>query len=159
MKKTLFVMCGCPGSGKSTWVQEQIKDCKYETAWVSRDVIRFSMVAEDEEYFSKEDDVFRIFCETIQKELDAGKVVYADATHLNEKSRNKTLDKLNLEGVDVYMVNFNLPVETCLKQNENRKGTRAYVPRSVIRRMHAQSVEPSENEKYSYTSILNIRAN
>jgi predicted kinase len=157
--KSLFIMCGCPGSGKSTWVQEQIKETKYETAWVSRDAIRFSMVAEDEEYFSKEDDVFRIFCETIQKELDAGKVVFADATHLNEKSRNKTLDKLNLDDVKVFAVNFNLPVEICLKQNENRRGTRAYVPRSVIRRMHCQYVEPSDNEKYDYTNILNITIN
>lgn len=153
---SLFMICGCPGSGKTTWVQDQIKNTKYDTAWVSRDVIRFSMVAEDEEYFSKEDDVFRIFCETIQKELDAGKVVFADATHLNEKSRNRTLDRLNLNGVEVNMVNFNLPVEVCLKQNENRKGTRAYVPRSVIRRMHAQYVEPNNNEKYPYTHILNV---
>lgn len=154
--KSLFVMCGCPGSGKSTWVQEQIKKMNVETAWVSRDAIRFSMVAEDEEYFSKEDDVFRIFCETIQKELDAGKMVFADATHLNEKSRNKTLDKLNLDGVNIFMVNFNLPIEICLKQNENRKGTRAYVPRSVIRRMSAQYVEPSDDEKYTYTGILEV---
>lgn len=157
--KSLFVMCGCPGAGKSTWVQEQLKDTKYDAVWVSRDAIRFSMVSEDEEYFSREDEVFKTFCETIQKELDAGKVVYADATHLNEKSRNKTLNSLNLEGVNVYMVDFNQPVEVCLKQNENRKGTRAYVPRSVIRRMHAQFDAPTDNEKYSYTGIISIRAN
>ena len=143
-------MCGTPGSGKSTWVKKQIAECKYPTAWVSRDNIRFGMLQDGEGYFSHENDVFETFCNTIQKELDAGKVVFADATHLNEKSRNKTLDKLNLEGVNIYAVDFNMPVEVCLEQNENRVGTRAYVPRSVIRRMSSQYVAPGENEKYKY---------
>lgn len=83
--------------------------------------------------------------------------IFVDATHLNEKSRNKVLDRLNLANVDLYAVNFNLPLEICLKQNELRRAdSRAYVPRSVIRRMAAQYVPPHEGEKYTYKAILDI---
>lgn len=152
-QKNLFLLCGTPGAGKSTWVKAQIENCKYPVALVSRDAIRFSIIKDDEDYFSHETEVFDEFCRQIQAELDAGKTVYADATHLNEKSRNKTLDKLNLEGVELYAVCFDASVETCLERNENRTG-RAYVPRSAIRRMHSQFTIPSDHEKYKYHVLI-----
>lgn len=154
--KSLFLMCGTPGSGKSTWIKSQTENMKYPYAIVSRDAIRFSMVNEDEEYFSKEDAVFEEFIKQIRSALAICDVVFADATHLTEKSRNKTLDRLNLKDVDVYPVNFDLPESVCLDQNENRKGTRAYVPRSAIRRMHTQYVAPTDGEKHKYKDILTI---
>lgn len=45
---TLYVICGIPGSGKSTW----IKNHTSSEILVSRDAIRFDMVKEDEPYFS-----------------------------------------------------------------------------------------------------------
>lgn len=39
-------------------------------------------------------------------------------------------------------------LETCLKRNEMRRGTRAYVPEKQIRRMYAQFIEPSLNEGF-----------
>lgn len=147
-----------PGSGKSTWIRKQLVDCKYSTAHISRDAVRFSMLKDDEEYFSHETEVFNEFCKKIQEQIDMGtEAIFVDATHLNEKSRNKVLDRLNLANVDLYAVNFNLPLEICLKQNELRRAdSRAYVPRSVIRRMAAQYVPPHEGEKYAYKAILDI---
>ena len=54
---TLYIYCGIPGSGKSYYAQNIQKDVPY----LSRDAIRFSMVNEDEEYFSKETKVFNCF--------------------------------------------------------------------------------------------------
>lgn len=147
-------MCGPAGAGKSTYVRQHINQAKYKCAHISRDEVRFSMVAENEDYFSKEDDVFAEFCRQAQEAIDGdAEVIFIDATHLTEKSRNKTLNRLNLENVDLYAVNFDIPVEICLSQNENRTG-RSYVPRSVIRRM-AEVFEPAKGgEKYTYTGIL-----
>ena len=45
----LYLTCGCPGSGKSTWVQKHMNP---ETdKWVSRDAIRFSLLGEKDDYF------------------------------------------------------------------------------------------------------------
>ena len=52
--KKLYVMCGGPGSGKSTWIKKNLPTFKGYTKVVSRDEIRFSLVKEGEEYFSKE---------------------------------------------------------------------------------------------------------
>ena len=63
MEKTLIMLCGCPGSGKSTWTQ-QYKENK-KVVIISRDEIRFRLVSEKEEYFSKETQVFNIFISEI----------------------------------------------------------------------------------------------
>lgn len=153
-------MCGVPGSGKTTWVKNQIAKATGECRHVSRDCIRFSLLSDEDDYFAKEDLVFETFCQEIQKAINDESVehIFVDATHLNEKARNKTLDKLQLDGVNLFAVNFEVPVEVCLSQNENRKGVgRTYVPRSVIRRM-AESFVPARalGERYNY-NILTIK--
>ena len=54
--KRIYLLCGIPGSGKSTWAKSQLDN---KSIWISRDQIRFSMVSESGEYFSKEKEVFR----------------------------------------------------------------------------------------------------
>ena len=62
--------------------------------------------------------------------------IYVDATHLTEKSRAKVLGELPKGDYFVTTVFFDIPLETCIERNDNRTG-RAFVPRSVIRRMYA----------------------
>ena len=160
MNKKMFVMCGAPGSGKSTWLEEKvIKNIYAKPATVvSRDKIRFALVEEDEQYFSKENEVWKEFITQIKEDLEMWSVeeVYVDATHLNIASRSKLLRALgdSLRGVEVNAIWFDLPVETCLERNENRKGTRAYVPRSAIRRMHSSMTEPQLEEGFNKVYII-----
>ena len=147
-------MCGIPGSGKSTWIQKQMKT--NPGVWCSRDNVRFSMVREDEEYFSREDEVFETWIFSIQAAIANSEVenVYVDATHLNDKARNKVLNRLNLNDVDLCAVNFAVPLEECLRRNDLRKG-REKVPRSVIRRMHF-SFSPVIPEDERFFEVINI---
>lgn len=150
--KKLFLCSGIPGSGKSTWVKEQVK--KNGGVHVSRDAIRFATLKENEEYFAKENIVYETFVRTIQNALDnvnGPKDIYADATHLNEKSRRYLLDKLNLSNVEeIILLHFNISIETALERNAKRTG-RALVPEETIRNMNNSLSLPTKNSKYHYT--------
>lgn len=158
---TLYIGCGIPGSGKSTWFRDSKDNAiKYKFEVVSRDAIRFSKLREDKDsqYFDREKEVWKEYVETIQKYIDEGfDYIVADATQLTEKSRNKLLNSLNLENVRIVPVSFENLLETCLQRNELRKGDKlAYVPRSVIRRMNEQFEKPTFAEKYNYSAIIRV---
>lgn len=147
----LYMMIGIPGSGKSTYAK-QIKNAVH----ISRDEIRFSIITPEDDYFSKETQVFEEFCKQINTELAFGKNVIADATHLNRSSRNKLLR--NIKGYDeLVAIVLNTHYTQALEQNENRAGTRSYVPRDVIRRMAMQLTIPDKEiePKFQHIYIVN----
>lgn len=148
-KKTLVIMCGAPGSGKSTYVRNHIQP---NEVYVSRDEIRFSMLGDNDEYFSKEKEVFKTFVAEIQKYLDFSDVtkVYCDATHISEASRDKLCDALRMDNVENILCLVVRPnLEETIMRNENRRGQKhVYVPRSVVRRMYFQFERPEEDTNY-----------
>jgi len=162
MSKTLYIMCGVPGSGKS-WYANNILMNKH-TVYISRDEIRFSLVKEDEEYFAKEDQVFKSFVNQINYALGAEDnidAVIADATHLNWGSRRKLLNVLKIKknktnrNIKVIPVWMNTPIFTCKQRNEHREG-RAVVPVSVINRMELSKEHPI-TDPFEYDGILEVQ--
>lgn len=148
MPPRLFIMCGLPASGKSTFAQQFIKN--NDIRYVSRDEIRFSMIKKDEEYFSREKEVFRKFAGTIAQTLIDGFDVIADATHLNRISRDKlirAIDHYTTEYTITYIV-LETSLETCMERNALRKG-RARVPDSVMKSM-AENWEDITNSEKTY---------
>ena len=144
----LFIMCGLPASGKSTFAQQFIKN--NDIRYVSRDEIRFSMIKKDEEYFSHEKEVFKKFAGTIAQTLIDGFDVIADATHLNRISRNKlirAIDQYTTEYTITYIV-LETSLETCMERNALREG-RARVPNSVMKSM-AENWEDITNSEKTY---------
>jgi predicted kinase len=146
--KELILGMGIPGAGKSTYLEKHVP---FGCVIVSRDAIRFSMVKPDEEYFSKETEVFNAFIAEIVHALEEGYDVYADATHLNAKSRAKVINAVMQRTVPskISVLWVQVDLEVALAQNELRQGTRAYVPKSAIRRMNEQMrAVDLENENY-----------
>lgn len=138
--KKIWILSGLPGSGKSTWVKNRVKsegdNCS--SIIVSRDEIRFNLLKDNEEYFSKEDKVFSIFINTINKALENPSIteIFVDATHLNDKARNKVLNRLNTNFAnEIVILIFDVPLETCIERNSKRTG-RALVPTEVIVNMN-----------------------
>lgn len=155
--KNLVVMVGIPGSGKSTFVNDIYTELEGGSTVVSRDDIRFSLVEEDEPYFSKEVEVYDTFIRCIKDALTFNtETVFADATHLTAASRTKLLHRLgsSIEGVELTAMVIQTDLNTALKRNKKRKG-RAVVPASVIRRMNDQFEFPSFDEGFDKIIVYN----
>lgn len=154
MSKNLYIVMGLPGAGKSTWLKEHLND----PIIVSRDIIRFSMINKNSKYFDNEKKVFNEYTDTIQKYLDSSNNIdiYADATHINQKSRNKLLNKLDLKDININILYINTPIEECIKRNNNREGIEK-VSEKVIRDFNKRLEVPTHNEKYKYKSIIEVR--
>ena len=143
-KPTLYIVCGTPGSGKSTFLKKIKKDTE---ALVSRDEIRFSFLKHGEKYFKYENQVFNIFITTIVDFLSKGINVYADATHLNHYSRLKVLNNLNRRissnKYNIELIYFNVPIDICLKRNAQRTG-KTRVPDAAVMNMYQKLQKPND---------------
>lgn len=159
MNKTLYIMCGAPGSGKTWFAKNKLmKDSNWD--YISRDEVRFSIVKNDEEYFSHETAVFNQFVEKIAVALEWGNDnIIADATHLNWGSRRKLLQALvayyPIEMLDIIPVVIEAKLEDILEHNKLRDG-RARVPEETIRRMYRNISDPVK-DPYKYTAIMRVK--
>lgn len=142
----LYILCGIPGSGKSTWARKIVNEYGNDkVAWVSRDRIRFDLVKPEEEYFSRETEVMDKFVTEIQNAIeDHIPFILADATHLTRKSRMQLLNRLSLNGSTIQYVYFDVPLGTAKERNAQRSG-RERVPDSVIERMYWSFSKPAAN--------------
>ena len=151
-------MCGIPGVGKSTWLKNNknfFTDIDSIDV-ISRDKIRFALLDEGEDYFSKEDDVWKNYVKEAKRSLKENYITILDATHLSIASRKKILKALgNLSNIDVYAIVCVANLETALKRNREREGL-AFVPPSVIRRMYFQFVKPTKEEGFKEIYYIDL---
>jgi predicted kinase len=159
----LYILCRIPGCGKSTYVKKLMGENTSSTdpkwAYVSRDEVRFSMVKEEDDYFSKEKQVFNEFISQLAAKLDDTYItnVIADATHLNEVSRSKLINSINSargnKPLHITMVYFDIPLEVCKFRNAKRVG-RARVPEEVLEKMYRSLEFPRLREGLERIEIV-----
>ena len=163
-KPTLYILCGVPGCGKSTWAREKMKEntnpIKPKWAYISRDEVRFSLIKEEDDYFAKEKLVFNEFVKRICEKLDDVCVtnVIADATHLSEISRNKLINAIRRnrhkdKPLYIVMVYFDVPLEVCKFRNNKRSG-RMRVSDEVIDKMYRSLEFPQLREGLERIEIV-----
>ena len=128
--KTLYIISGIPGSGKDYFLNKYFGNSS-DVKIISRDVIRFSLIENNDEYFSKESLVFSKFCKAIREAFDEYDIVIANATHLNERSRNKLLNSLGEDFLKDKLINciyMDVPLKVALECNAKREVRKATVP-------------------------------
>jgi len=144
MNNTLYITVGLPGSGKSTYVKNFIKDKDIE--YLSSDSLR-AVYGKSEEDQTVTPLVFGHIKKKVDEFLKDGKNVLVDATSVNRKERSDYINTAKKYGAKVVAIVFKMDRQGLIDRNKKRgeQGGRV-VPDFVIDKMLAKLEEPSYSE-------------
>ena len=146
----MYMVIGAPGCGKSTYIQNHLKENEIV---ISRDKIRFGMLKDTDEYFSKEKEVYNEFIKQIDAAIAADATFYVDQTSLNAAARNKLFSRLKKKPDKVIGIYFTTSLDTILQRNAQRTG-RALVPEDAVINMFNSLTKPTLEE--GFDEILEV---
>lgn len=146
----MYLMIGAPGCGKSYYIAQHKQP---EDLVISRDKIRFRMLKDTDEYFSKEKEVYNEFIKQINAAIADNKDFYVDQTSLNAVARNKLFSRLTKKPNEIIGIYFTTPLDTILQRNAQRTG-RALVPEDAVVNMFNSLTRPTLDE--GFTEILEV---
>jgi len=144
MNNTLYIAVGLPGSGKSTYAKNFIKDKDIE--YLSSDELR-AVYGKDQSDQSVTSIVFGHIKRKVDEFLKDGKNVLVDATSVNRKERSDYIKTAKKYGAKVVAIVFKMDRDGLIDRNKKRgeQGGRE-VPTFVIDKMLAKFEEPSYDE-------------
>ena len=144
MNNTIYIAVGLPGSGKSTYAKNFIKDKDIE--YLSSDELR-AVFGKGEDDQSVTPLVFGHIKRKVDEFLKDGKNVLVDATSVNRKERSDYINTAKKYGAKVVAIVFKMDRQGLIDRNKKRgeQGGRV-VPDWVIDKMLAKYEEPSTSE-------------
>jgi len=113
--RTLLVLCGPAGSGKSTFAARRF----IPTSIVSSDYCR-AMICDDENNQQVNRDTFDLFYYIIQKRMYLGRFTVADSTALRADARRRLRAQSRHSGYYGCLLIFNTPLDVCLARDKLR---------------------------------------
>ena len=152
--KTLILLSGIPGSGKSTWARAYLKDHQ-NTHIVSSDGIRLRLFGAFQA-FHDEKLVWKTFLEDINSHVqDEGDVtVIADSTNLTNAYRRHYFEKTS--GFDRHIiVIFDAEFPLCETRNKMRSRDKV-VSDEAMKRLEAEWESPSKEVLALYDEVIRI---
>ena len=139
MSKTVYVLVGLPGSGKSQWLKDR------RIAPISSDALRIILV-DDETHQGIHRQVFRTVRFLLHERLKLGRPeTYVDATNLTVKDRRPYIVIGHMYNARVVAIWFDVPIEVCKERNRGR--TRV-VPEQAIDLLAGRFVVPTIKEGF-----------
>ena len=143
--RTLLLMRGAPGAGKSTWIKEH----HLENYTLCPDNIRLlcsspALQATGDFKISQERNneqmVWNILFKLLEYRMSKGEFTVIDATCSKTKDIQQYKDLADTYRYRIYIVDFtDIPLETCLRQNKMRDELK-HVPQSGIENIYARFV-------------------
>ena len=149
MKPTLIMLVGIPGSGKSHFAQNYVKE-NDRFVIISSDAIRAELF-DDESDQSDNAKVFKVAHSRIKHYLQEGVSVVFDATNISKKRRAAFLAELKNIPCHKMAVAVMTPYEVCVQRNESRERS---VPKSAIRKMYLNWEPPYIGEGFDETFFI-----
>lgn len=140
----LLITRGLPGSGKSFgavgWAETE-NNCGRPSVVIGRDHIRLDILKLGTTLgtSAQEDLVTKMQRTMVEQALCSGWQVCVDDTNLPQKRARDWADLAAQCHAEFGVINYALvPLDVCLRNNEQRYGTVKYVPPGVIKTMHAK---------------------
>jgi protein phosphatase len=125
-QRTLVVLCGAAGSGKSTFAQRLVASHQNQglkvTSIVSSDYCR-ALVCDDETSQQVNRDSFDLFHYIIYKRMLQGRFTVADSTALQAEARHRMLGLARRHNYYTCLFVFDIPLEICIQQDQTRQRT------------------------------------
>lgn len=122
MKQKVYIMCGIPGSGKSTWISNNLDE---NIKIISRDIIRYKLRYVDNPdkkvVLNKEQEnhITQIEYKLINNYLSNGESIVIDDIN-SGKYRNKLINELRKYNVHIIGVNLITPLDKCIKRRNGQ---------------------------------------
>lgn len=153
--RTMFVLRGAPGCGKSTW----IKDNGLTPYTLEADNLRLLwqgpvLKADGEFAIGQNNDrrVWNLLHQMLEERMERGEFIVVDATHYKSTLLNQYKKLIAHYQYRAYVVDFtDVPLETLLKRNAQREPYKR-VPEEVIRKM-AAVFEKDEEVSSTFTVV------
>jgi predicted kinase len=145
LSERIVLAVGLPGSGKSTWFQQN------EANPISSDAIRRQLI-DDEGNQTVNARVFEIARLLLRHRLELRRpVTFIDATNLTRKDRKPFIEIARRYGCAIEALWFDAPLTVCKERNAGR---RRRVPEYAMDLMAAKFVPPSVEEGFDRITIV-----
>lgn len=141
--RTLLILRGAPGCGKSTWVEQNgllpytLCPDTLRVMCSSRELQadgRFAVARNN----NTEKQTWKVLFDLLEYRLSRGELTVIDATASKTKDIQQYKDLAEQYRYRTYVVDFtDIPLETCLKQNKQRHPDK-WVPEESIRNIYAR---------------------
>jgi predicted kinase len=131
-RRTLLVLCGPAGCGKSTLASNLVTTYHYlglrATTSISSDHCR-ALICDDENNQAVNRDTFDLFHFIIHKRMLQHRFTIADSTALRADARHRLLGLVYRHNYTACLLIFNIPLELCIQRDQQR--TRSVGPQVI----------------------------